>query len=351
MITFTREQNEKSPHAFGEFPSDKKSLIDALTSADAQELMIKADAARKDFCGDEIFIRGIIEFSNVCARNCRYCGLRRDNKRITRYRMTVPEILEAAAALAQEGIQTVVLQSGDDLGYSRNTLSDLIETIKAKFPGMAVTLSVGERPLDDYRAFKDAGADRYLLKHETIDENLYSRLHPGQSLKHRLRILAHLKKLGYQVGIGNIIGLPLQTTEDLADELIFFKDFKPDMIGISPFIAQQDTFLNHFPSPSQGLVLKFLALTRLMVCRALMPSATAIGTLYGADGCLQALRAGCNVIMLNYTPLRYRADYAIYDNKKALGLREARTIISSAGSKISFSRGDSFCLPSGRLPA
>ena len=235
----------------------------------------KADSVRKKLCGGEIHIRGIIEFSNYCCRSCLYCGLRRQNKNITRYRMPPDEIIGLSNKIIQCGVKTVILQSGDDFGYNRKALSDIIYKIKGANPEMAITLSLGERPFDDYKAFRDAGADRYLLKHETANPKLYKRLHPGQTLKGRIKILGYLKKLGYQVGAGNIVGLPGQTPGDLADDILLMKDIDVDMAGIGPFIPQKDTPLSGSPHGSLELTLMVLALARIVTGNAHLPATTA----------------------------------------------------------------------------
>lgn len=305
------------------------------------DLQAQADRTRSHFCGEKVIVRGLFEFSNYCARSCLYCGLRKDNPAVRRYRIEPREIFRLAGAAAGKGFETIVLQSGDDLYYSRPAICALIKKIKDKYPDLALTLSIGERPRDDYRAFRESGADRYLLKHETINPELYRRLHPGQSLKNRLRILDYLRKIGYQVGPGSIIGLPGQTISDLADDILFFQSFQPDMIGIGPFIPQKDTPLKDHPSPPLGLILNFIALARLVTQNSHIPATTALATLGKEAGEIAALKAGANVIMVNLTPHAYQKDYLIYDNKARIGLKQARAAIKDAGRKISLARGDS----------
>ena len=238
----------------------KEEILQALKENN-EKIFERADETRKVFCKDEVHIRGIIAFSNYCCRSCLYCGLRKENKQIFRYRMKPEEIVKVACEIIQNGVKTVVLQSGDDFGFSRKTLVEIINKIK-KGNNVAITLSVGEKPFDDYKAFREAGADRFLLKHETSNQSLYGKLHPGQSLKERLKSLEYMKKLGYQIGAGNIIGLPGQSIDDLVNDILFLKEFDVDMAGIGPFIPQKDTPLGNYPAGDLDLTLKFLALVR-----------------------------------------------------------------------------------------
>jgi len=305
-----------------------------------RNLFQKADQVRKRFCKDEVHLRGIIEFSNHCCRNCLYCGLRRDNKNITRYRMEPGEIAGLAVKIVAKGVNTIVLQSGDDFYYTQKSLGRIIGEIKQR-TGAAITLSIGERPLDDYRAFRDSGADRYLLKHETSNPALYRILHPGQALKQRLKILEYLKKIGFQIGSGNIVGLPNQGIKDLVRDVLFLKELDVDMAGIGPFIPQKDTPLAAQPPGDLDLTLRILAMARILTKNAHLPATTALASLDRKNGQLRALRSGANVIMPDFTPVGYRKDYRIYDNKIGLSLRKAKEIISKAKRTISRGRGDS----------
>ncbi len=316
-------------------------ILEYLKSDKANSLFKKAGKIRKLYCADKVFIRGIIEFSNHCCRSCVYCGLRQENKKILRYRMTLQEITRLAKQIIGQGVKTIVLQSGDDFGFSQKTLSDIIFNIKSANPEVAITLSLGERPFDDYRAFKDAGADRYLLKHETANPRLYERLHPGQTLKKRIETLEYLKKLDYQIGAGNIVGLPGQTLKDLADDILFMKELDVDMAGIGPFIPQKDTPLHGLPSGKLDLTLRVLALTRIITKNTHLPSTTALATLDPRDGQLLGLKAGCNVLMPDFTPEYYRKNYTIYDDKMRVSLDRAKELIFKTGRLISESRGDS----------
>ncbi|MEA3368995.1 MAG: [FeFe] hydrogenase H-cluster radical SAM maturase HydE [Candidatus Ratteibacteria bacterium] len=306
-----------------------------------KSLFEEADNVRSTFSGEEVHIRGIIEFSNYCCRSCLYCGLRQENKKILRYRMSADEIVKVSNEIIHRGVKTVVLQSGDDFGYSQKMLSDIIRKIKSANPETAITLSLGERPFDDYKIFKNAGADRYLLKHETADFELYERLHPGQTLKKRIETLEYLKKLDYQTGAGNIVGLPGQTLEDLADDILLMKRLDVDMAGIGPFIPQKDTPLGSCSFGSLDLTLKVLALTRIVTENIHLPATTALATLSLKDGQILGLKAGANVIMPDFTPEGYRREYLIYDNKLRVNLERAEESIFKAGRLISKNRGDS----------
>ena len=255
--------------------------------------------------------------------------------------MSPDGIIKLANEIIQCEVKTIVLQSGDDPGFSKEIICEIIGKIKKKNPDIAITLSIGQRPLDDYKAFKDAGADRYLLKHETANPKFYERLHPGQTLKKRLQILGYLKNLGYQIGAGNIVGLPGQSLEDLANDILVLKELNVDMAGIGPFISQKDTPLGNFPVGSLELTLKVLALTRIVTKNAHLPATTALATLDPQKGQLSGLRAGANVIMPDFTPECYREKYVIYDNKVRVNLEKAREIIFKAQRLISQNRGDS----------
>lgn len=308
-----------------------------------EELFRKADEVRRVYVGNNVHIRGIIEFSNYCSRSCLYCGLRRENKNISRYRMSPEEIINLANQIIGKGVKTIVLQSGDDFRYTRKMLLGIISCIKKEHPEIAITLSIGERTFEDYGAFRDVGADRYLLKHETANPLIYKKLHPGQSLKKRLKILEYLKKLGYQIGAGNIIGLPGQTLKDLVDDVLLLKDLDVDMAGIGPFIPQKDTPLADFPCGDLNLSLRVLALSRIITRNAHLPATTALATLNPQKGQFLGFKAGANVIMPDFTPEYCRKNYTIYDNKIRVNLEKAKEIILETGRKISPDKGDSLC--------
>lgn len=320
---------------------DRSDILEQLRRPDPQELFARADSVRKKNCGEKVYLRGIIEFSNNCCRDCAYCGLRRSNKHCQRYRLEPEQIVTLASDIGRAGIKTIILQSGDDFDNRTAGLVSLIKAIKARVPGAAVTLSLGERPTDDYRAFFEAGADRYLLKHETLNEELYRRLHPGQESKTRLKILEKLRDIGYQVGTGNIVGLPGQTDADLAADLLFLRDYEPDMAGIGPFIPQRDTPLAAERAGSLELTLKVLALARILLPRTHLPATTALASLSPDDGQWLGLKAGANVIMPSFTPEGSRRNYAIYDNRIKVGLDRVRQTVARAGRTCSGERGDS----------
>jgi len=308
------------------------------------ELFRRSDVIRRRCCGNDVHIRGIIEFSNHCVRNCLYCGLRRDNGAVTRYRMEEGEIVDTALQIASYGIRTVVLQSGDDFFYTRSMLCRIVERIKDS-ADVAVTLSIGERPFDDYRALKTAGVDRYLLKHETANEKLYRCLHPHQTLKQRLEILAFLRSIGYQIGAGNIVGLPGQTVDDLCAEIVLLRDLDPDMASVGLFIPQHVTPLSTAPQGIVSMALKVLALARIATGNSHMTVTTALVTADPDRGLIRGLRAGANVIMPDFTPDRYRMNYVIYDNKTRITLDAARASIHAAGRTMDRTRGDSLKIP------
>lgn len=301
----------------------------------AEALRAEADALRARTVGDEVHLRGIIEFSSHCACHCEYCGLRADNAALPRYRMTADEILAAAEDAARLSLGTVVLQSGEDARFTAQRLAEIIAQIRSRTP-LAVTLSVGEREPWEYRLWREAGAHRYLLKHETADPDLYRRLHPGASLERRLACLETLSDLGYQVGSGCIVGLPGQTPESLADDLLLLRRLNVHMLGIGLLIPHPQTPLCAMPLGSAETNLNMIALARLLIPDVMAAATTALETAM-PGGRLAALRAGANVIMPNLTPRRYASFYDIYPGKKAprLSIPEevarARAVIEQAG--------------------
>lgn len=291
-------------------------LLSLEAEDDVKRLIAAGDVVRKACCGDEVQIRALVEFSNVCARSCFYCGLRVPNTNVERYRMMPDEIVQLAQKLDAKGLKTIVLQSGEDPFYTGEIIADIVRKIKAK-TGMAITLCVGERPYEDYKLWKEAGADRYLLRHETANRELYAKLHPDSNFDNRMRCLRWLKDLGYQVGAGCMVGTPGQTIEHMADDVEFLKSFKPDMVGIGPFIPHPDTPLAGSSTGTVQMTLKMVALTRIVTRTALLPATTAIGSIEEL-GREMALQAGADVVMPNYTPLKYRVNYEIYPNKRCI---------------------------------
>lgn len=291
-------------------------LLNLDTQPDVARLLDTGDQVRKRFCGDEVEIRALVEFSNVCARSCNYCGLRAPNSRVNRYRMPPDEIVDLAVSLNSKGLKTIVLQSGEDPYYTGEIIADIVRRIKAQ-TDTAITLCVGERPYDDYRMWKKAGADRYLLRHETASRELYTALHPDSDFDNRMRCLNWLRDLGYQVGAGCMVGAPGQTVEHMADDIEFFRDFQPDMAGIGPYIPHPDTPFAGSSAGTVEMTLKMVALARIVTRDALLPATTAIGSI-DELGREMALQAGADVVMPNYTPLKYRENYEIYPNKRCI---------------------------------
>ena len=296
--------------------SSKKDIIEILKDDSInEELFSYADSVRKKYVGDEIHLRGLIEFSNYCKNTCKYCGLRCENKNIERYRILEDEILEHAKNAANLGFKTIVLQSGEDNYYTVNRMCNIISEIKKL--NVALTLSIGEKTFEEYKAYKDAGADRYLIRIETTDENLYSKMHPGMSLENRKRCLRDLKTLGYEVGSGCLVGLPNQSIESLADDILFFKEIGADMIGVGPFIPHPDTPLKDASKGSFFLALKVMAITRILLKDINIPATTAMESIQ-KDGRIIALQSGANVVMPNVTTTEYRQKYEIYKGKACI---------------------------------
>lgn len=301
--------------------------------------------AQKSF-GRQIFVRGLIEFTNYCKNDCYYCGIRRSNKNAVRYRLTQEEILECCRAGYGLGFRTFVLQGGEDYFYSDDDIAAIVRAIKAQHPDCAVTLSIGERSRETYALWKKAGADRYLLRHETADCVHYTKLHPAElSAQNRQNCLYILKELGYQAGAGFMVGSPYQTAENLADDLMFLQKLRPQMIGIGPFISHHDTPFKDEPAGSVELTLVLLAVLRLLFPHVLLPATTALGTL-APGGRLLGIKAGANVIMPNLSPQNVRGKYLLYDNKLHTGaeaaeaLNELQREVASIGYRIVSARGD-----------
>jgi len=297
--------------------------------------------------GRDIYVRGLIEFTNHCRNDCYYCGIRRSNSSASRYRLTPDEIIECCRAGHELGFRTFVLQGGEDMSYSDDTICSIISSIKTLFPDCAVTLSIGEHSYESYKAYFDAGADRYLLRHETANAEHYSKLHPAElSLENRKECLWNLKKIGYQVGAGFMVGSPYQTSRDLAEDMLFLYELKPQMVGIGPFIPQHDTpFADHKAGTWQETCF-LLSLIRIMLPRVLLPSTTALGTIH-PTGREKGILAGANVVMPNLSPVNVRDKYLLYDNKICTGdeAAECRNCLqarmNSIGYDIVISRGDS----------
>lgn len=326
----------------------REELSWVLENIDAQGkavLMAYAHQTRLKYYGPRVFMRGLIEFSNYCKQDCLYCGLRTSNKEIARYRLSKEEIIACCREGYALGYRTFVLQSGEDFAYTEKVLIDIIQGIKQHFPEVAVTLSIGERDFKVYRNLYRAGADRFLLRHETASRELYRKLHPTMTYDNRMNCLKELKAIGYQVGAGFMVGLPGQTAGHLAEDLIFLKEFQPQMIGIGPFIPHSETPLRAEKGGTVEATAVLVALARLLVPDALIPATTAMGSLH-PRGRELALQAGANVVMPSLTPLRYRDQYELYENKICLndepahcrGCIEGR--INSVGLQVDMGRGD-----------
>lgn len=275
-------------------------------------LFTAADRVRKKYVGDEVHLRGLIEFSNYCKQNCLYCGFRRDNKNVTRFRLSEEEILKFAQDASNQGYKTVVLQSGEDPYFTIDRMKKIISEIKKL--DMAITLSIGEKTFEEYQAYKEAGADRFLMRIETTDKNIYTKLDPDMDWNNRLKCLEDIKTLGYEVGTGCLVGIPEQTLESLADDILFFKKINADMIGIGPFIPNENTPLKDAEGGKFEMALKVMAITRLLLPDINIPATTAMETL-NPNGRLIALQSGANVVMPNVTQGDYRKYYEIYPGK------------------------------------
>lgn len=312
---------------------------------DAQ-LRVAADTVRRQYYGDAVYTRGLLEFSNYCKNDCYYCGIRRSNHTLQRYRLTPEQILNCCAEGYQLGFRTFVLQSGEDPYFTDDVLCPLVHEIHTRFPDCAITLSLGERDRESYQRLFDAGASRYLLRHETANDAHYQKMHPAaQTLSHRKQCLQDLKDIGYQVGAGFMVGSPYQTTENLVEDLRYLQALQPDMVGIGPFIPQKDTPFRDFPAGSVSLTLRLLSILRLLLPYVLLPATTALGTL-DPKGREKGLQAGANVVMPNLSPVGVRKLYALYDHKICTGEESAQCTsclsqrVSAAGYTIVTARGD-----------
>lgn len=328
----------------------KEEYVELLKQYDnkevAERLAQEAVRLRKENYGEKVFIRGLIEFTNYCKNNCYYCGIRGGNKNAVRYRLSKEEILSCCENGYELGFRTFVLQGGEDLHYTDELMADIVREIKQKYPDCAVTLSIGERSYESYKILKEAGADRYLLRHETANEQLYGYLHPSNlSLKNRMKCLQDLKSLGYQVGAGFMVGSPTQTLENLAEELVFLKEFEPQMVGIGPFIPHHDTKFAEEEAGSVELTVFLLSIIRIILPKVLLPATTALATA-SEDGREKGLKAGANVVMPNLSPTDNRKKYDLYDNKVSTGGEAAESLeilnrlIEKAGYRMVKERGD-----------
>ena len=328
---------------------DKNEFIMLLSNLIPQvmnELTTRAQRCAVERFGRKVFVRGLIEISNICRNNCLYCGIRRSNSNLERYRLTPQQIIDCCEQGHNAGFRTFVLQGGENRTMTTSEICDLVRNIKAQFPDSAVTLSLGEWEYEDYAAFRAAGADRYLLRHESATEEHYARLHPAEmSWTHRMDSLRQLRELGFQTGCGMMIGSPFQTVEHLANDLMFIQEFKPQMIGVGPFIAQSETPFAEYPNGSMEQTIAVVAICRLLHPSALIPSTTALGSI-APEGRTRGILAGANVVMPNLSPQEVRSKYAIYDHKLAShaeaveGLKLLAAQLATIDYQISFERGD-----------
>jgi biotin synthase len=320
-------------------------IIENIAEEDRLHLYALALDKKNQHYKDTVYMRGLIEFTNYCKQNCDYCGIRGKNDKVDRYRLSKEAILHCCEEGHALGYRTFVLQGGEDPFYTDEILVDLIESIKKSYPDSAITLSIGERSYESYEKLKKAGVDRYLLRHETASKSLYESLHPNMSFENRRRCLSDLKTLGFQVGAGFMVGLPGQTSADLVADLRFLKTLEPEMIGIGPYIPHEETPLKGSTGGSVEQTLVMVALTRLMLPKALLPSTTAMGTL-DPKGREKALKAGANVVMPNLSPTDVREKYELYKDKICTGDEAAHCRqciegrIKSAGFRVDMGRGD-----------
>jgi biotin synthase len=323
-----------------------RALIESGGQQPLQPLLEYAEGIRRQYYGKRVFFRGLIEFTNYCKHDCHYCGLQRSNRTLHRYRLSQEEVLTCCEDGYARGFRSLVLQGGEDPFYNGGRIVELAAAIKKALPDCSLTLSVGELPHALYQALREAGTDRFLLRHETADAAHYARLHPQEmTLDTRKECLYAIKKTGMAVGAGFMVGSPYQTAEHLAGDLLFLKELQPHMVGVGPFLPQSKTQFSGFAAGGLYLTLNMLALVRLMLPKVLLPATTALGTL-SENGRELGLKAGANVVMPNLTPLRFRKDYMLYDNKIGVddgvgeGLARMIESVEKAGYTPDFSRGD-----------
>ena len=323
-----------------------RALLEDNSKETADFLAERASAVKKEIYGTDVYIRGLIEFTNYCKNDCYYCGIRRSNANADRYRLTKEQILDCCKVGYELGFRTFVLQGGEDGYFTDEKIVDIIKAIKAGYPDCALTLSIGEKSYESYKAFYEAGADRYLLRHETADECHYGKIHPKElSLANRKQCLYNLKEIGFQVGCGFMVGSPFQTTENIIEDLKFIKELNPHMVGIGPFVPHKDTPFKDHAQGSLELTLKLLSMIRLMLPHVLLPATTALGSI-NALGREKGILAGANVVMPNLSPRDVRKKYLLYDNKICTGDEAAECIVcmknrmKSIGHTVVTSRGD-----------
>lgn len=326
--------------------SEWQQLLETFTKEDAAYASNVAREIAVNKFGNKVFFRGIVEFTNYCKNDCYYCGIRCSNKNAVRYRLSKEDILICCEEGYKHGYRTFVLQGGEDNHYTDDMIVDIVSEIHSRFPDCAITLSIGEKERESYERFFKAGATRYLLRHETANEEHYGKLHPKKmSLKNRINCLKNLKEIGYQTGCGCMVGTPHQKITDLCEDMMFMSEFKPEMIGIGPFISHKDTPFRDCESGSVDMTLFLLSLCRIMLPNVLLPATTALGTVRG-DGRKLGVLCGANVIMPNLSPIAVRKNYLLYDNKAINGedagenLKALQDHMSEIGYEIVIDRGD-----------
>ena len=326
--------------------AEYKLLVESYNEENARELAELAVAERKKYYSNTVYIRGLIEISNICKNNCLYCGIRRDNLDCERYRLNKEEILSCCEEGYELGFRTFVMQGGEDAYFTDEVLCDIISSIKEKYSDCAITLSLGERSYESYKRLYDAGADRYLLRHETADEEHYTRLHPSSmSFRTRMNALEDLKKIGFQVGCGFMVNSPYQTSETVAKDLKFIEEFQPHMCGIGPFIPHKATPFADKDAGGVGFTCYLLSIIRLIRPNILLPATTALGSIE-ENGREKGILAGANVVMPNLSPYENRRKYELYNNKlfgsaeSAQAISDLKKRMSAIGYEIVVDRGD-----------
>lgn len=320
-------------------------LLNNIQDSQLETLYAYADNIRKAYYGTKIHIRGLIEFSNYCKQNCMYCGLRKVNKNVPRYRLSEEEILKCCENAYSQGIKTFVLQSGEDDYYTDERLVSIISNIKALYKEAAITLSIGEKSKASYLKYFKAGADRYLLRHETANIDLYEQMHPGMNFTNRHSCLLNMKEIGYQIGAGFIVGLPRQNNDIIAKDLLFLKELNPHMVGIGPLIVHPQTPLKNHPGGSIEKTLICLSIIRLLLPQVLLPSTTALNS-QNSNNIEHAIQAGINVIMINFTPDDVKNNYEIYKKTNCQNItatneiKKIQSVINKTGYQMSKERGD-----------
>lgn len=328
-------------------PEQYRALLTMRDPQDVEYLMSQAREVAQLKFGKHVFLRGLIELSNVCRNDCLYCGIRRSNHQVARYTLTREQVLACCEQGYEIGFRTFVLQGGEWSEEQSKWIADLIAEIRQHWPDCAITLSLGEHPKETYALWREAGADRYLLRHETHNSRLYGLLHPkGMTIGNRLQCLDWLKQLGFQVGAGIMVGSPFQSLKTIVEDIQYLIEFQPHMIGIGPFIPHHDTPLRRFPAGSVEMTARLYAIMRLALPQALIPSTTAMASL-SPNGRLRGILSGANVVMPNLSPEDNRKQYSLYDNKASLGAESAQGIrvladeLATIGYSIDWSRGDS----------